>query len=108
MMRHGSAPGRMGHVVMRFFPMLLLGVIMLVVGLSPRAPHIGIIALGNLFVLLGIVLIVGATLGILFTKCPDCFANSTRQICLNEPDVRTDPDTGDVYRDLLADDLPTE
>jgi hypothetical protein len=108
MPEHGTAAGRMSHVVMRFFPMLLLGVVLLVIGLSPRAPHIGIIALGNLFALLGLVLIVGATLGILFTKCPTCYAASTRSICRNEPDVRQDPETGDLYRDLLADDLPSD
>ena len=104
MMVRGAAPSRMGHVVIRFFPMLLLGFIFLVVGLAPgRAPHIGIIQLGNLLALLGFILIVGATIGILFTKCPDCY-QSWRLMCLNEPDVRSDPETGDYYRDLLADD----
>jgi hypothetical protein len=108
MVEHGPAAGRMSHVVMRFFPMLLLGVIFLVIGLAPNGPHIGIIRLGNLFALLGVVLIIGATLGILFTKCPTCYAASTRSICRNEPDVRRDPDTGDLYRDLLADDRAPE
>lgn len=100
MMISASAPGRAVHVFMHYLPMVVLGIILLVIGLSPFAPHVGVIPLGNLLILLGVVLLVGAILGMAFTRCPTCFVR-WRVMCFHEPDVYWDPEVDDYYRDLV-------
>ena len=94
-----SAPGRAAHVLMHYLPMIVLGIILLVVGFSPTAPHIGVVPLGNMFVLLGIIMLVGAVLGMLFTRCEKDYVR-WRVMCFHEPDVRDHPDGG-FYRELV-------
>jgi hypothetical protein len=95
----GGGAWRGWHVIARFLPMLLLGVIFLIIGFLPTAPHIGAVKFGVLFLWVGGVLIVGAVLGMLFTKCPTC--NRTVWIaCLQERDVQHDRHRDEFYRDL--------
>jgi hypothetical protein len=84
--------------------MIVLGIIFLVVGFSPTAPHIGVVPLGNMFVLLGIIMLVGAVLGMLFTRCEKDYVR-WRILCFNEPDVRNDP-AGGYYRELVPEESP--
>jgi hypothetical protein len=100
MMISASAPGRAAHVFVHYLPMIVLGLIFLILGLSPAAPHIGYLPLGNLFVLLGAILLVGAILGMAFTRCPTCFVR-WRVMCFHEPDVFWDNQVEDYYRDLV-------
>jgi len=97
-----SAPGRATHVLLHYLPMIVLGIIFLVVGFSPSAPHIGIVPLSNLFLLLGVVMLVGAILGMLFTRCEKDYI-TWRILCYREPDVFPDPEGG-YYRELVPDD----
>ncbi len=83
--------------------MLVLGSIFLIYGVSPLAPRDHGLNFGLLFDWLGAVLIVGAFLGMLFTKCPAC--NRTNWVvCVQEPDVvrRQDHEGGDYYSRELA------
>lgn len=91
------APGRARHIFMHYLPMLVLGLIFLVVGLT--RPHIGRVPLELLFVLLGLIMLIGAVLGMLFTTCPQDYV-TWRVMCFREPDVRVDP-LGDYYRELV-------
>jgi len=95
-----SAPGRAAHVLVHYLPMVVLGLIFLVLGLSPYAPHIGVLPLGNLFIFLGVILLVGAMLGMAFTRCPADFVR-WRVMCFHEPDVYWDPAIDDYYRELV-------
>ncbi len=79
--------------------MLVLGFVFLILGLSPAAPRIGYVTTGILFVWMGAVLLVGAFLGILFTKCPHCY-RTTWVICLHEKDVVHDFHYDQFYREL--------
>ena len=100
MMVTTSAPGRATHVLIHYLPMIILGVIFLIVGLSPSQPHLGIVPLGNLFLLLGVILLIGAILGMLFTRCEKDYI-TWRIICYREPDVVSDPHGG-YYRELVT------
>ncbi len=87
------------HVVGRFLPMLLLGLIFVIIGLSPRAPHAGPIHYGPLLFWLGIILAAAAVLGMMFTKCPSCY-RSKWVMCYLESDVLPDHGRVEYYRDL--------
>ena len=80
------APWRGWHVIARFLPMTFLGVIFLVLGASPAAPHRGPESFGIVFVWLGVVLIGASILGMIFTKCPTCY-QARWIVCVQEPDV---------------------
>ncbi|HTP56467.1 MAG TPA: hypothetical protein VML53_07420 [Thermoplasmata archaeon] len=97
-----SAPGRATHVLMHYLPMIVLGFVFLIVGFSPTTPRIGVIPLGNLFLLLGVIMLVGAVLGMLFTRCEKDFVR-WRIMCFHGRDVRPDPEGG-YYRELVPDD----
>ncbi len=79
--------------------MVVLGIVFIVIGLSPAAPHIGAATFGFVFVWIGAILIGAAFLGMLFTKCPTCYSTHW-VICFQEPDVLTDHGEGDFYREL--------
>ncbi len=95
-----SAPGRATHVLVSYLPMVVLGVILIIVGVSPTAPHIGVVPLGNLFTLIGVILLVGAVLGMVFTHCPRDYVR-WRIFCYREPDVEPDRVLGGYYRELV-------
>lgn len=101
-----SAPGRAAHVIVRFLPMILLGLLFLVVGLS-TSPHYGRIPLGSLFAFIGAILVVGAILGMLFTRCPQDYVR-WRVMCFHEPDVQWDSRVGDYYRELVPEEFPQD
>ncbi len=94
---------RGGHVVARFLPMIVLGLILVIYGLSPIAPHVRGLNFGLLFIWVGGVLLVGAVLGMLFTKCPVCYRTNW-VVCVQEPDVvrRRDSEGADYYSRELA------
>jgi hypothetical protein len=91
------------HVIGRFLPMIFLGSILVLYGISPEAPHEKGLHLGVVFVLAGGMLLIGALIGILFTKCPICYQSSWI-FCVQERDVVRvhDHAVGDDYyaRDL--------
>ena len=90
------------HVIGRFLPMIFLGLIFIIYGVSPAAPHRGVLRLGAIFVWIGGILLIGALIGILFTKCPICYQSSWI-FCVQERDVIRihDHGAGDYYaRDL--------
>jgi len=90
------------HVIGRFLPMVFLGCIFVIYGVSPEAPRRGVIHLGPIFVWIGGILLVGAVIGMLFTKCPICY-QSNWIFCVQERDVVRihDHGAGDYYaRDL--------
>jgi hypothetical protein len=94
-------PWRGWHVIGRFLPMIALGLIFVVYGLSPVAPHKGALRYGEIFVWVGGILLIGAVLGMLFTKCPTCY--QTKWIyCAQEPDIVRQRDRHGSYyeRDL--------
>jgi hypothetical protein len=74
------------HVVGRFLPMIFLGALFLLFGLSPWSPHYGPFHWGIIFAWIGAILIIGAVLGTLFTKCPICY-QSNWIWCMQERDV---------------------
>jgi hypothetical protein len=90
-------PWRGWHVFARFLPMVVLGLIFLLYGASPLAPHSDGLKFGLLFIYLGAILLVAAFLGMLFTKCPDCYRTNW-VICLQEPDVVRIRDGGEGDR----------
>ncbi|MGP8077968.1 MAG: hypothetical protein ACLQD8_03005 [Thermoplasmata archaeon] len=94
-----SAPGRVRHVLIHYLPMIFLGFIFLIVGLDPKGPRIGVVPLGNMFLLLGVVMLVGAVLGMLFTRCEQDYVR-WRILCFRAADVRADPEGG-YYRELV-------
>ncbi|HTW55913.1 MAG TPA: hypothetical protein VMG36_05650 [Thermoplasmata archaeon] len=96
-----SAPGRAAHVLVRFLPMVLLGLLFLVIGLT-TSPHYGIIPVGSLFAFIGAILIIGAILGMVFTRCELDYVR-WRVMCFHEPDVMWDSRYGDYYRELVPD-----
>ena len=104
-MADGEAPAplwRGWHVIGRFLPMVFLGSIFILYGVSPVAPHEDGLHLGAVFVLAGAILLLGALIGMLFTKCPICY-QSNWIFCRQERDVVLvrDHGTGDYYaRDL--------
>jgi hypothetical protein len=104
MMVTTSAPGRVTHVLVSYLPMIVLGIILLVVGLSSAAPHFGRISLGNLFQLIGVLMLVGAILGMAFTRCEKDFVR-WRVLCFHEPDVTHHPQGG-YYRELVPEESP--
>ncbi len=80
-----SRPWRGWHVIGRFLPMVVLGTVFIVLGITLRAPHHGV-SFGILFVWVGGILVVAAVLGMMFTRCPLDY--QTRWIvCAQEPDV---------------------
>lgn len=87
------------HVIARFLPMIALGMVFIVIGISPRAPHLGPIHYGPLFFWLGVVLVAAAIVGMLFTKCPNCYRSSW-VMCYLERDVLPDHGVTEYYRDL--------
>lgn len=78
--------------------MTFLGFLFLFIGLA-IAPHIGRVPLSPLFIILGIILLIGALLGMLFTRCPKDYV-SWRVMCVREPDVRAAREGG-YYRELV-------
>jgi hypothetical protein len=94
----GSRPWRGWHVIGRFLPMIVLGVVFVIVGLTLRAPHHGV-SFGVLFIWVGGILIVAAVLGMMFTKCPLDY--ETRWVvCAQEPDVERRPHGRGYHRRL--------
>jgi hypothetical protein len=90
------------HVIGRFLPMIFLGSVLIIFGVSPEAPHHGALKLGIVFVYVGVILWIGALVGMLFTKCPVCFQTNW-VYCVQERDVVRihDHGSGDFYvRDL--------
>ncbi|HTT16293.1 MAG TPA: hypothetical protein VMH49_02885 [Thermoplasmata archaeon] len=98
-------PWRGWHVIGRFVPMVFLGFLFIIFGLSPYAPHRGPEALGILFVWVGVIMIGAAVVGMVFTKCPVCYSTHW-VVCLQEPDVhRSRRDHGyGYYRELSTTD----
>jgi hypothetical protein len=86
------------HVIARFTPMVILGLVFIAVGLA-AAPHLGPVRYGPLFFWLGILLVGAAIIGMLFTKCPTCYSSSW-VMCYMEPDVLPDHGVTEYYRDL--------
>jgi len=74
------------HVIGRFLPMVFLGLLFMLIGALDPALHKGH-AFGVLFLWVGVILIVAAVLGMLFTKCPVCYSTHW-VVCVQEPDVR--------------------
>jgi hypothetical protein len=74
------------HVIGRFLPMIFLGSIFIIVGVSPLAPHHGGMSFGIIFVWVGGILWIGAVIGMLFTKCPICYRTNW-VYCVQERDV---------------------
>jgi len=90
------------HVIGRFLPMVFLGCILMLYGVSPEAPHRDGVHFGIIFILAGSILLIGAALGMLFTRCPVCY-QSNWIFCVQERDVVKvhDHGFGDYYaRDL--------
>lgn len=90
------------HVIGRFLPMVFLGSIFVIFGVSPVAPHADHIKFGLVFVWVGAILLLGAIFGMLFTKCPICYQTNWIY-CLQERDVVRihNHGVGDYYaRDL--------
>jgi ABC-type transport system involved in cytochrome c biogenesis permease subunit len=106
MMVTESAPGRARHVLANYLPMVTLAIVLIAVGLTPHQLHYGRIPLGNLFLLLGVVLLVLAVFGMLFTRCEKDFVR-WRILCYRGHDVRRDRD-GYYYRELVDDDAATD
>ncbi len=98
---NGAYPWRGWHVITRFLPMLFLGAIFVIFGVSPEAPHHGAINYGIIFVWVGAILLIGAVIGMIFTKCPVCYQTNWIY-CAQEPDVvRMRDQYGSYYaRDL--------
>lgn len=79
--------------------MVALGVILIVIGLSPKAPHAGPIHFAPIIFWVGVFLVVAALFGMLFTHCPRCYA-SVWVMCYQERDVLKDHGITEYYRDL--------
>jgi hypothetical protein len=96
------------HVVARFLPMIFLGLILIVIGGSTAAHetathNVRAEPYGILLLWVGIVLVICAFLGMVFTKCPVCYRTHWI-VCVQEPDVvHTAPEE---YRRELS--LPEE
>ena len=95
------------HVIGRFLPMLFLGAVLVIFGLSPEAPHNDGLHYGIIFVWAGGILLLGALIGMIFTKCPICYQTNW-VYCVQEPDVVRIHDhcEGDYYARDLA--YPTQ
>lgn len=91
------------HVIGRFLPMVVLGLIFIVIGVSTEAPHHGAVSYGVLFIWIGGILIVAAMLGMMFTKCPICYS-SHWIACVQEPDVVHEKRYDTFHRELSAPD----
>ncbi len=92
-------PWRGWHRIARFLPMVFLGGLFVFLGLGPLAGRGGRIDYGILFVWVGVVLILAAVVGMVFTRCPDCY--QTRWVfCVQEPDVHPVPSEQGYYREL--------
>jgi amino acid transporter len=88
------------HTIVRFVPMVALGVLFLVIAsLGHFAPHTSQGFIDALFVLSGVLLIVFAFIGMAFTRCPTC-SRSTWIVCLQESDMRHDRRENAFYREL--------
>ncbi len=93
-------PWRGWHVIGRFLPMLVLGGLFVLLGSSALAPTHDGESFGLVFVWVGVVLIAGAVLGMIFTKCPHCY-RTRWVVCLHERDVLHTPGEEDgYYREL--------
>ncbi|HYA10056.1 MAG TPA: hypothetical protein VEH10_00035 [Thermoplasmata archaeon] len=86
------------HVIGRFFPMAVLGLIFILIGAVVPSLHRGH-AYGILFVWIGAILIVFAILGMFFTKCPVCYRTHW-VVCMQEPDVVRAPRHQSYHREL--------
>jgi hypothetical protein len=87
------------HVIGRFLPMVVLGVIFIILGLGPGAPHRGSESFGVIFVWIGAIMIGASVLGMFFTKCPVCYSTHW-VVCVQEPDVVAEPHHRSYHRDL--------
>ncbi len=95
------------HVVVRFVPMIALGVLFVVIALQGHfSPHTSQGFIDAVFLLAGILLIFFAFIGMAFTKCPTCY-RSIWIVCLQEPDMRHDRRENAFYRDLTPPDEET-
>lgn len=101
-----SAPGRVRHVLLSYLPMIFLGFLLLALGMGRPQPHIGRIQFGNLLLFLGVFMLVGALIGMLFTRCEKDYVR-WRIFCYEEPDVRADRG-GQYYRELVPEEPPAE
>ncbi len=99
-----APPWRGWHVIGRFLPMVVLGFVFILIGASSVAPHHGAEDYGIIFTWIGVVLVACAVIGMLFTKCPSCYATHW-VICFREPDVVHTPGEEDgYYRELSTPD----
>ena len=96
-----EGPWRGWHVIARFLPMIFLALAFLVIGAANLAPHNSRESLSPVFVWIGGILFVGAILGMLFTKCPDCYRTHW-VVCVQEPDVVAEPRHRSYHRDLSS------
>jgi hypothetical protein len=94
-----EGPWRGWHVIARFLPMIVLALAFVVIGAANLAPHNSRESLSPVFVWIGGILFVGAILGMLFTKCPDCYRTHW-VVCVQEPDVVAEPRHQSYHRDL--------
>lgn len=99
------APGRFRHVFLHYLPMMFIAVLFLFVGLVTD-PKIGRAHIGIIFDLIGVILLIGAVLGMMFTRCEKDYI-TWRVMCFREPDVRASP-SGEYYRDLVPDEPSAE
>jgi len=98
--KQGELPWRGWHVIVRFLPMAVLGIVFIVLGATGHfQPHTTQGFLDTLFLMVGGLLIFFAFLGMMFTKCPICY-RSYWIVCLQEPDMRHDVEQNAFYREL--------
>ncbi len=91
------------HVIGRFLPMVALGVLMIALAFTGLVPHRGVEDFAPLFLWIGGILIAGAILGMLFTKCPVCYRTHW-VICFQSPDVVRSPRRRVYHRELSGPD----
>jgi sulfite exporter TauE/SafE len=97
-MSNGGGGWRRWHAIVRFLPMLALGIIFLIIGASYHVSQTSHGFLGLMFVLVGALLVIFAFFGMAFTRCPTCSRN-VWIVCLQEPDMRRDRSDA-FYREL--------
>ena len=89
------------HVMARFLPMIVLGMVFLLIGATNAAPHNARESFAPLFLWIGAILLVGSVLGMLFTKCPIC-TRTHWIVCVQEPDVVREPRRRSYHRELSS------